>query len=100
MGMGMGIQALSPGVYFLGMSRLYSTCIPPVSHRILRISLSAAAVSVSLYLSTTHLAIFAADPRYPAVSHCILYPYVSSCIQLPAVSHCIPLYLTASKTGV
>ena len=26
---------------------------------------------------------FAADPLYPAVSHCIqLYPYVSSCIQL------------------
>ena len=31
---------------------------------------------------------FAADPLYPAVSHCIqLYPYVSSCI---------PLYLTVS----
>ena len=70
-----------------GLSRrLYSTCIPPVSHHILRIPLYP-----RIYL---HLAILQQihGIPHPAVSasHCIqLYPYVSSCIQLyPAVSHC------------
>jgi len=51
--------------------------IPPVFHRILGIP--------------SH---FAADPLYPAVSHCIqLYPYASSCIQLYL------LYPAALRTG-
>ena len=69
---------------YIYMSRLYFTCIPAC------ISLFPWYPAVSLYRSiSSH---FAADPRYPAVSHCIqLYPYISSCIQLcllyPAVSH-------------
>jgi len=63
--------------------RLYSTCIPPVSHRILGIPLYPC-----IYL-------------HPAVLqqiHCILlYPAVSSCICTNlAVSSCIQLYLTVS----
>jgi len=73
-----------PLACIFGMSRLYSTCIPPVSHRIL---------GTPLYLSTSRTPNnFAADPLCPAVSHCTqLYLYVSSYIQLyPAVSHRIP----------
>jgi len=65
------------------MSRQYSTCIPPVSHLILDISLCP-----YIYI---HLAIL-------QQIHCIpLYPTVSSCIRTYlAVSSCIPLYLTVS----
>ena len=79
-----------------GMSRLYSQ---PVFHPYLTASLVFRCIPVSIYISN-----FAADPLYPAESHCNcnciciqLYPYVSSCIQLhaaaaAAVSHCISPY--------
>jgi len=58
-----------------GTSRLYFSCILPVSHRILLALCIPRANPVSSY--------FAADPLYPAVSHCIqLYSCVSSYIQL------------------
>jgi len=94
-----------PLKYIFGMSRLYFTCIPLVSHRILGIPCIPVA---SLYQSiSSHLA---ADPLYLP-----LYPttvslslYRSSCIRTylaVSISSCIPLYYcisphpTASKTG-
>ena len=72
-----------PLACILGMSRLDSTCIPPVSHHILGIPLYPC-----IYL---HLAIL-------QQIHCILlYLTVSSCIHTYlAVSSCVPLYLTVS----
>jgi len=69
------VSHLSPPLaYIFGISRLYFTCIPPVSHRILGIP----CIPVSVLYLSIH---FAADPLFPGVSHCIqLYPYVSSCI--------------------
>jgi len=79
----------NPGVYF-GMSRLYSTCIPPASHRILVIPLYPCYV----YLHLAVLQQIHCIPLY-LTDHCIqLYPYVSSCIPLYLI-----VYPTASKTG-
>jgi len=67
---------------------IYPACISPISRLYLTVSLVS---RVSLYHRSIS-SLFAADPLYPAVSHCIqLYPFVSSCISLyPAVSHRIP----------
>ena len=72
-----------PLACIFGMSRLYFTCIPPVSHRILDIPCIPVSI---LYLSMLQQI------------HCIpLYPTVSSCIRTYlAVSSCILLYLTVS----
>jgi len=71
--LGSGLNMVSPPLECIfGISRLYFTCIPPVSNRILGTPLYPC-----IYISSH----FAADPLYPAVSRCIqLYPYVSSCI--------------------
>jgi len=76
------------------MSRLYSTCIPPVSHRILGNLLYPC-----IYLHLAILQQIHGIPLYLTILQ--LYPYVStsSCIQLPAVSSCISPYPTTSKTG-
>jgi len=78
----------APGVYFWGMSRLYFTCIPPVSYRILVLGIRPCIPVSILYLSILKQI------------HCIpLYPTVSSCVCVRtylAVSSCIPLYLTVS----
>jgi len=78
-------EASPPLACIFGMSRLYSICIPPVSHSI------SSYPAVSLYL---HLAILQKIHGIP------LYLTVSSCIRTYlAVSRCISLYPTASKTG-
>jgi len=70
-----------------GMSRLYSTCIPPVSHHILRIPLYPRII----YLHLASLQQIHGSPLYLTVSSCIrTYLAVSSCIQLYLVSHRIP----------
>jgi len=69
-----------------GISRLYFTCIPPVSHRILGTPLYP---GVDLYLAI--LKQIHCIPLYPTESSCIrTYLAVSSCIC------CVPLYLTVS----
>jgi len=60
------VQQPFPGVYFWDISRLYFTCVPPVSHRILGI------------------------PRYPCI-----YLYLAICSR-STVSRCIPLYHAVS----
>ena len=72
-----------PLACIFGTSRLYFTCTPPVSHRILGISCIPVSI---LYLSILQQI------------HCItLYPTISSCIRTYlAISSCIPLYLTVS----
>jgi len=81
----------SPGVYVWDVRpifNLYSTCISPYPWYP-----ASRCIPVSIYCLCLNLSSnFAADPLYPAVSHCTqLYLYVSSCIQLyPALSHRIP----------
>jgi len=71
-----------------GMSRLYFTCIPPVSHRILGIRYIPVSILYLSILQQIHCI-----PLYPTVFSCILRTYlaVSSCMR-----RCIPLYLTVS----
>ena len=89
----------SPGGVYFWMSRLYSTRIPPVSHRILGIPLypcmylhlaivqqiSPLYLLLLLYLTVTHCITV-----YPASSCIRTYLAVSSCIPYPAV--CISQY--------
>ena len=76
-------QRSPPLACILGISRLYFTCTPPVSHHILGTPLY---LYIDLYLAMLQQI------------HCIpLYPTASRCIRTYlAVSSCIPLYLTVS----
>jgi len=84
--LGSGYPDSPPLACIFGTSRLYSTCIPPVSHRILGIPLYPC-----IFLNLVHLTIL-------QQIHCIpLYLTASSCIcTYLAISSCIPLYLTVS----
>jgi len=91
-----GVWRMSPPLACIfGISRLYFTCILPVSHRILGPWYPAVSLLYLANLQQIHCI-----PLYPTVtvSSCIriILPYISSCICIQLYTCCIPLCLIVS----